>query len=63
MPTITVRVSAEEKQQLVRDAHVRGKVLSELVREALGVQASGLEDRLEDVERRLAELERMAGVQ
>lgn len=63
MPTVTIRLGDAEKQQLVRDAHARGLSVSEAVREALGFQSAGLEGRVEDLERRLSELERMAGVQ
>lgn len=63
MPTVTIRLGAPEKQQLVRDAHARGLTVSDAVREALGLHASGIEGRVEDLERRLSELERMAGVQ
>jgi transposase-like protein len=63
MPTVTIRVSAEEKQQLVRDAHSRGVAVSELVRDALGVRSGDLAGRVEDLERRMSEIERMAGVQ
>lgn len=62
MPTVTVRLGAAEKQQLVRESHARGVTVSESVRDALGLRASGLEGRVEDLERRLSELERMAGV-
>jgi hypothetical protein len=63
MPTVTIRLGAAEKQQLVRDAHTRGLTVSAAVREALGAQASDLEGRVVDLERRMSELERMAGAQ
>lgn len=63
MPTVTVRLSAQEKHQLVRDAHSRGVPVSELVRDALGVRGGDLEGRVEDLERRMRELERLAGAQ
>lgn len=63
MPTVTVRVSPGEQDSLRSEARARGTSVSEVVRDSLKLRAGDLEGRVEDVERRLAELERMAGVQ
>jgi hypothetical protein len=62
MPTVTIRVSAQEQFALRSEARARGVSVSELVRDALKLRGGDLEGRVEDVERRLSELERMAGI-
>lgn len=62
MPTVTIRLSATEREALDRDARIRGISVSEIVREALGMRDGGIEGRVDDIEQRLADLERMAGV-
>lgn len=62
MAKLTVRLSEGELQALKRDAQASGKSTSALVRERLGLSASGSDERLDDFERRLSRLEEMAGV-
>ena len=64
MPTLTVKVSEAALVELRREAQARSLSVSELVRQRLGVSvASGQQDeRLDDLERRLARLEAMAGL-
>lgn len=66
MPTLTFRLSAQERSELEHQAQVRGLALSDLVREALKLRGSGdpladLETRVVEVERRLKGLEQLAG--
>jgi hypothetical protein len=64
MPTITFRVTADEKVELEALASREGFGVSELVRRALKLQrdAPDASERLEAVERRLARLEELAGL-
>lgn len=63
MPTVTVRLSADEKADLEALASREGLSLSEYVRRALHVLRTGpnVETALEDHESRLARLEELAG--
>lgn len=66
MPRLTVRVDDDERVELERTARARGLSLSDLVREALRLRGSGdplgdLERSVETLDRRVAELERVAG--
>ena len=62
MPTITVRLGEQERAELVRSARVQGRTVSSVVREALGLSASRVDEVLAEHERRLARLEQMAGL-
>lgn len=62
--TMTIRIPADLRTALERHAATQGKTLSELARQALERELgrNPLEDQITDHERRLRELERIAGV-
>ena len=61
MPTVTFRLSVSELTQLQRDALARGVSVSFLVREALSFRAAGVEERLDDLDRRVGRVGRPRG--
>lgn len=65
MPTITVRVDHAEKADVERRAAATGLDLSGFVRRALDIErdAPDISGRLEAVERRIATLEQIAGLE
>lgn len=67
MPTITIRLSKDEKADLESAARLSGQSLSDYVRETLDLRRSdnaisGLNARVEDMWTRLARLEDLAGL-
>jgi predicted DNA binding CopG/RHH family protein len=62
MPTVTFRLSDSELVQLQRDAAARGVSVSALVREALAFRSASVEERLDDLDRRLGRVEQAAGL-
>lgn len=62
MPTITFRVSDQEKNSLAREAKDRAVSLSDLVREGLGFRDANVDERLAGLERRVERLETLAGL-
>lgn len=61
MATVTIRLSAQDKQWLSQQAKAKGISLSELLRRrVLPSEDDVADDRLEDHERRLAALEELA---
>lgn len=65
MPTITIRVSGDEKADVERRAAAAGLDLSAFVRRALDLEreAPDLAGRLDAVERRVTTLEQVAGLE
>ncbi len=61
MPTVTVRLKVSEREQLVRDALARGLSMSQYVRSSLLVASVDFEGAVAGLERRVSELERLAG--
>lgn len=60
MPTITIRVSAEERAALEAAASRSGQSLSAYIRETLTLREADIAGQVADHERRLSELERLA---
>lgn len=63
MPTITIRVSDDERARLNATANARGVTVSEIVREALALTEPTITARLDDHEQRLRAVERVAGME
>jgi hypothetical protein len=63
MPTVTIRLGEPERDALRLEAQTRGVSVSEIVREALGQRTDDVDARLRDLDRRLATVERMAGIE
>lgn len=62
MPTITIRVSAEERAALEAAASRSGLILSQYVRQTLTLREQDIPAQVADHERRLAALERLANI-
>jgi hypothetical protein len=60
MPTITIRVSGQERAALEAAASRSGQNLSAYIRETLMLREGDIAGRVEDLDRRLSELERLA---
>lgn len=59
MPTITIRLSAEEKTRVEDAADAAGVSLSEFVRSALSVVTDNITERTAALEARVAALEKL----